>query len=78
MYWANSRIKRNKKREIVESTTISLFCDLTTLGVPTTKNSSMNEEILCEARERKRSLLGVNEHFVIRSIVQNLPIRTNF
>ena len=38
----------------------------------------MIEEILCEARERKRSLLGVNEHFVIRSIVQNLPIRTIF
>ena len=35
--------------------------------------SEMIEEILCEARERKRSLLGVNEHFVIRSIVQNLP-----
>ena len=33
----------------------------------------MNEEILCQAREQKRSLLGVNEHFAIRRLVQNLP-----
>ena len=36
----------------------------------------MNEEIVCQAREQKRSLLGVNEHFAIRRLVQNLPFRT--
>ena len=33
----------------------------------------MMRVFLCDVRQRKRSLLGVNEHFVIRSIVQNLP-----
>ena len=33
----------------------------------------MIEEILCQTREQKRSLLSVNEHFAIRRLVQNLP-----
>ena len=33
---------------------------------------------LCEARERKRSILGVCEHFAIRRFVQKELIRTIF
>ena len=32
---------------------------------------------LCKAREQKRSLLGVNEHFAIRRLVQKELVRTS-
>ena len=42
------------------------------------KKSSMMRLFLCEARERKRSILGVCEHFGIRRLVQKELIRTIF
>ena len=43
-----------------------------------TRKSEMIEEILCQAKQRNRSLLGVNEDFAVCRLVQNLPIRMIF
>ena len=36
----------------------------------------MIELFLCKAREQKRSIVGLGEHFAIRRFVQKEPIRT--
>ena len=45
---------------------------------PTCSKSSMIELFFCQARRRKRSIVGLCEHFDYRRLVKKEPIRTIF